>query len=155
LSPITDPPLTPEKVLGWQRPDGHAFVFSERTSGPFLQREVPQHAANDSTRRRPVGYGELNPMQAERGHWWLGHCIVDPDQRRRGVGARLIRGLWGFAFGRLEARRVSLIVFPENEAAFRCYSRNGFVEVGEEFHEFRAGRRERLLRLEAKSPNRG
>ena len=131
LAPGTPPPLTPEGVRAWRKPGGHALVLSES-------------AKND-----PIGYGELNPMRADHGHWWLGHMIVRGDKRGRGIGHAFLRALLNRAFHDLAAYRVSLIVFPGNHAAIGCYRRNGFIPVSEEYH--RIGGHDavnRLLRME-------
>ena len=144
LAPSTSPPLTPEKVLAWLRPGGYAYVY----------RPITPAVANvnhpDESSTEPLAYGELNPMPNETLHWWLGHCVVRPGLRGRGIGLQFVRELLGKAFGLHAARRVSLIVFPDNEPAIRCYRRAGFVQIGQEFHSFREPR-EKLLRLEIHS----
>ena len=131
LAPSTLPPLTAEKVAAWKRPGGEAFVLAM--------------GRGDA----PAGYGELNPMRSGCGDLWLGHVIVRPDLRGRGVGTFLSRALLSEAFGQRGANRVSLIVFPDNLAALRCYRRAGFIPAGEEHHQFGgADGTHRLLRLE-------
>ena len=131
LAPSTPPPLTAEKVSKWRKVGGEAFVgFENRDSCP-------------------VAYGELNPMRYESGHVWLGHVIVDPTRRRMGIGRRFVERLLNEAFFERAARKVSLIVFPDNAAAIRCYESIGFCRAGEEHHRFAAsGPIQRLLRLE-------
>lgn len=131
MAPSTSLPLTANKVITWKRPGGRALVLIH---------------AGDS---RPLGYGELNPLRADPAHLWLGHVIVRPDQRGRGAGQALVRALLEFAAERLFARNVSLIVFPENKAAIKCYRRVGFSIAGEEYHRFGGvGPRHRFLRLD-------
>jgi len=131
VAPSTRPPLTTAKVTGWRKPSGEAFT---------LLREADRQA---------VGYGELNSMRKEPGHLWLGHLVVRPDQRGKGAGQVLVRALLAYASERHLASRVSLIVFPDNTAALKCYRRVGFTIVGEEYHQFGGvGPRRRLLRLE-------
>jgi RimJ/RimL family protein N-acetyltransferase len=135
LAPGTEPPLTAAKVDRWKKPGGYAFVLVEAGTPD------------------PLGYGELNPMRSERRHMWLGHIVICPQRRGRGIGQAFVRALVSHAFDRLAAQRISLIVFPENTPAVRCYRRLGFVEVGEEYHGFNgAPRRHRLLRFEIKPP---
>jgi RimJ/RimL family protein N-acetyltransferase len=131
LAPSTHPPLTAEKILGWKKPGGSAFVLVKGGEGP------------------PWGYGEINPMRKGGEYLWLGHIIVRPDQRGRGMGSILLRALLVEVFERRNATRVALIVFPDNLAALRCYRRVGFSLSGEEIHQFdSAGPTHRLLRLE-------
>jgi len=131
LAPSTLPPLTADKVRGWRKADGDAYV-----------------ALNESG-TCPMAYGELNPMRHEVGHLWLGHVIVDPALRGSGIGRRFVEHLLSEAFFGRAARMVSLIVFPDNTAAVRCYQSAGFRCAGEEHHRFIAGGPlQRLLRFE-------
>ena len=135
LAPNTCPPLTAAKVLAWNKGEGEAFVL--------LLRGDPW----------PHGYGELNRMSNRKGHFWIGHIVVRPDRRRRGFGAALVRLLLARAFEHRRADRVSLIVFPDNRAAIRCYDRVGFVKTGEERHPFAGWRTSpRLWRMEMDRP---
>ena len=136
LAPSTPFPLTAEKVSMWRKVGGEAFVALED---------------RDSC---PMAYGELNPMRYESGHVWLGHVIVDPTRRRMGIGRRFVGSLLTKAFFERAARKVSLIVFPDNTAAIRCYESIGFCRAGEEHHRFAAeGPLQRLLRLEIACPS--
>ena len=135
LAPGSTMPLTAEKVLAWRRP--HGYVFE-------LARE------GDDT---PIGYAELNPMQRERGHLWLGHVILCPTERGRGIGTVFVRMLLEYAFDQLAARCVSLIVYPNNKPAVDCYQRVGFKAIREEYHAFGSSNvEERMLRLEIRPP---
>ncbi len=131
VAPSSHTPLTAAIVVAWKKPEGEAFILTR----------------NGDT--QPIGYGELNPMRNEPDHLWIGHIIVRPDQRGYGAGETLVRTLVKCAFERRFASRVSLIVFPDNTAAVRCYSRVGFRIVSEEYHRFGGvGPRHRLLRLQ-------
>jgi RimJ/RimL family protein N-acetyltransferase len=118
-------------VVGWTRERGAAFLLFERGL------------------KTPGAYGEVNPMRSDPQHFWLGHLVVDPSRRGRGIGRQLTRGLIGWACRRLGARRLTLVVFPENEPAIRCYQKCGFRSRGEEFHAFGGDpEQHRMLRLE-------
>ncbi len=136
LAPSTPPPLTEEKVLSWQKPGGHAFVGYDDSCGDM------------------VAYGELNPMGHRSDRLWIGHCLIRPDRRGRGIGQTFVRVLLKEAFDHLKSSRVSLIVFPDNQPAVRCYQRAGFAFISEEWHTFVPGRPERLMKLEALPPGR-
>ncbi len=134
VAPSTKLPLTSEKVIRWKKPGGQAYVL---VSG------------NSSESSEIMAYGELNPMRQVPTDLWLGHLIVRPDQRGRGVGKTLVLGLLERAFQRYDAHRVVLVVFPDNRAAIECYCRCGFQIIREERHSFvEDGPKHRLLRLE-------
>jgi RimJ/RimL family protein N-acetyltransferase len=48
----------------------------------------------------------------------------------RGTGSRLLRSVLKICFDDLDAHRVELFVFEDNERARRTYLKNGFVEEG-------------------------
>jgi RimJ/RimL family protein N-acetyltransferase len=151
LAPNTAPPLTPEKVLEWQKPEGRAYVAvaarPEEPNGSPPPRAMHNGDCGESDL---VAYGELNPIQGRPRQFWLGHCLVRPDRRGRGLGCAFVKTLLRQAFAVLRASNVALIVFPDNRAALHCYLRAGFVAVGEEWHSFLSAPPERLLRLEAR-----
>lgn len=118
LSPRTPPPLTSAKVLEWGRAGGAAFLHIASPGEP------------------PCGYVELNPMPNEPGHWWMGHCLVAPAARGRREGSRIVRLLLREAFVSREARRLSLVVFPGNVEAVRCYQSAGFVTLHDVYRSF-------------------
>lgn len=134
LAPSTDPPLTPQKVIEWKKPGGTALV------------------ARDDHTAELIAYAELNPMRNQDDHLWLGHVIVNPE-RRGGTGQAFVRSLLNHAIDRLGATRISLVVFPQNRVAIRCYRRVGFSIIGEEYHSFGTSTlRHKLVRLEIKFP---
>lgn len=137
LAPGTHAPLTPAKVLNWKRELGHPLLLF----------------ANDQ--QRPIGYGELNAMPKDLRSLWLGHVIIRPDCRGLGYGRLLTEALLDLAFNEMRCKCVSLIVFPQNVAAVKCYLRAGFCTVGDEYHRF-CGREQkyRLLRLQIEASQR-
>ncbi len=135
LAPSTSAPLTAEKVLKWLRPGGRLWVL--RRGGDDV----------------PMGYAELNPMSRRADDYWLGHVLVRPDLRHCGLGVKFVGMLIDHAFGRLGGTRLSLIVFPDNTAAIRCYRRAGFRSAGLEYHRFSGlGGKQAVLRLEIEKP---
>ena len=133
LAPRTPPPLSATKVLHWQAPGHQAFMLIE-----------PGAPA-------PLGYGELNILNAAARRYWLGHLIVDPARRGRGLGVQLTRLLLWEAFCRQGAREVSLVVFPENRRAIVCYEAAGLRADGHELHDFPAyAQQVNLLRMVAR-----
>lgn len=127
LAPRTPPPLTAMKVLGWKRPGRRAYVVT-----------ASEEAA-------PVGYGEVNLLDQRRREFWLGHLVVDPGQRGRGIGTAMVRLLIEEAIRTMGARRVSLVVFPANASAIRCYRAAGMRDVCHEYHVFLSRRRQAML----------
>jgi RimJ/RimL family protein N-acetyltransferase len=72
--------------------------------------------------------GILNLEVAPYGVAGLGMCVAQ-DWRGRGVGGALVEGAIAAA-RRLGAHKLSLQVWPHNQAARRLYRRHGFVEEG-------------------------
>jgi GNAT superfamily N-acetyltransferase len=131
LAPGTAWPLTADKVCGWTGP----------TDRPVLLFEGAQSI--------PSGYAELNPLRESKTQLWIGHLIIAPARRRRGLGRRFTRMLVEDAFSDPRAERVVMIVFPENQPALRCYESVGFRVIRTEQHRFPPHQQERsLLRLE-------
>lgn len=122
LAPHTPPPISANRVRGWALP-GHE---------PLLL------MAGESA---AVAYGELNVLAQNRAEYWVGHLVVDPARRGEGFGRALTQALCERAFRLRGALSVSLVVFPENETAIRCYRACGFCEAGTEWHSFTAYRR--------------
>lgn len=118
LSPRTPAPLTATKITRWGRGQGCQLVY---------------RAPRESD---PCAYAELNEMPEGHDHWWLGHCLVAPSRRGQGLGGRIVRLLLECAFLVRHAQRVSLVVFPENVGAVRCYRRAGLSERGDVYRRF-------------------
>ena len=130
LAPRTPPPLTPQKVLDWHGAGKTALLA-------YVEGEDA-----------PCGYAEINQTRSKPYELWLGHIIVAPQRRSRGIGSRFVDMLLDEAFESFGAQTVSLVVFPENVAAIRCYQRCGFAVTREECHRFRRGGPKcRMLRL--------
>lgn len=127
LAPRTGPPITPAKVLGWVREGRSPLLLCERET------------------RVAVAYGELNVLDSGINEYWLGHLLTDPLRRGRGLGVILTKLLIARAFERMGATCVSLVVFPENEVAKRCYRAAGMIEAGQETHTFEEYGRTRTL----------
>lgn len=60
----------------------------------------------------------------------IGFVIVDPKRRGQGIGKDMLRLGLNYAFGCCNAKRVTLVVFDDNEPARACYSSIGFVATG-------------------------
>lgn len=127
LAPKTIPPLTPAKVVAWPGAYG----------GPMLL-YCKQQA-------EPIGYVELNPMPGQQGHLWMGHCLVQPERRGAGLGRLMVELLLEKAFSNNGAKIVSLVVFPDNIPAIRCYRTNGFRHMGEQCKYFPSIRRQHCM----------
>jgi len=131
LAPRTPPPLTPAKVLDWHGAGKTALLA-----------QVLGEAG-------PCGYAEINQVRSRPYELWLGHIIVAPQRRGRGIGSRFVDLLLDKAFEAFGAQTVSLVVFPENVAAVRCYQGCGFTVTRDECHRFRRGGPMcRMLRLD-------
>lgn len=126
LAPGTKAPLTASKVVGWAKPGGYRLLYW--AGGPA-----------------PAGYAEINPMHGLNGQWWVGHFIIDPALRSRGLGRRFFRALVRIAFESLAAEQMLLVVFPENESAVRCYEQGGMTIEGREQKLFASTRKRHVF----------
>jgi RimJ/RimL family protein N-acetyltransferase len=151
-------PAQAERVAGWVRNEREAYWFAPKTTPPIAARDIrgwgvaghEQLQLLPAGAKEPVAYGELNALHGAHGQYWLGHLIVDPGLRGQGIGQVLTRLLLNRAFRQLRARRVSLVVFPDNATAIACYRAAGMREDGFEEHDLPAyGARARLLRMAA------
>jgi RimJ/RimL family protein N-acetyltransferase len=77
---------------------------------------------------RVVGGAGLHQMTRHTGLFDLGMMILE-EWRRRGIGSALVRHLIDAARDR-NAYKISLQVWPHNEAAIALYERFGFVKEG-------------------------
>lgn len=118
VAPHTPPPITAQRVLEWAVAARHALVL--------LRDEQPR------------AYGELNHLNALTRRWWLGHLLVAPEFRGRGLGQELVRQLVRKAFQEHAARCVTLVVYPQNERAIQSYLAAGMRLDGFEIHHFAA-----------------
>ncbi len=130
LAPRTPPPLTAQKILAWGSQRNTMFLL---------------HLRDDP---HPRAYGEINRMKRKPYQLWFGHLIVDPQMRRRGIGARFVAMLLHEAFDSQNAAAVSLVVFPDNQPAIRCYLSQGFTATREELLHLPQGRKHRMLRMD-------
>jgi RimJ/RimL family protein N-acetyltransferase len=133
LAPGTPFPLTAAKVVGWTNDDHHRVVLRDAA-------------------QRPVGYAELHALSPRGDQLWIGHLIIAPECRRRGLGQSFVAGLLERTFSEAKVCEVVLLVFPENRRAIACYERCGFIAQGEETRHFaEVGRTCHFLRMAVSS----
>ncbi len=136
LSPF-DPALA-DRVVGWVRDEDELFWLAPKTAPPLSMEKVlhwPGSGSQPMFMRmegspEPLGYLELNTMPGDVRHFWIGHCIIHPDHRGNGRGRTMIRLILDEAFDQRQGQRMSLVVFPDNRPAIRCYQSVGFRHVG-------------------------
>jgi RimJ/RimL family protein N-acetyltransferase len=128
LAPKTMPPLTAAKVIEWTRDRGQAYLF-------FKQGQSV-----------PRGYFELNPMPSSESHLWAGHCVIDPRWRGIGAGRQMTTLMIREAFEARGTHRLSLVVFPDNIQAIRCYESAGFLSSGQQLQCFSSTGKQHRMR---------
>jgi RimJ/RimL family protein N-acetyltransferase len=96
----------------------HATELENPSSRYFLAREGTELA----------GFAILQDVGSAN------QCIrlrrIAVQNARRGVGSRLLRSVLNVCFDDLAAHRVELLVFQENERAYRVYLKTGFIAEG-------------------------
>ncbi len=144
LAPRAAAPISAQTILSWAAPKSNQFVLVPASD----QRRIPSTTTFLSNARSQIlGYGELNELESARRSFWLGHLIIDPSRRGDGYGLQLTQLLLSRAFDHCGAKRVTLVVFPENLIAVACYKRAGFEPDGFENHRAADGSLIRLLRM--------
>ncbi len=123
------------ELMGWF-PDA---ASADLWSGPFLRfpftaatfredlrlDQVDSWALLDDAGQL-VGFGQVYERYG-RNH--LGRIAVHPDRRSQGIGHRLLAELMRKGALRPGCDEFGLYVYPDNDAALRCYRAAGFVEA--------------------------
>jgi|SRR5215469_12811815 len=120
-------------VSSWAQTDEEVLMWCGQPAAPVPAEQINAWAVEDWVQpfglyrdERLVAYGELWVDDDEAGVE-LAHLIVDPAERRLGIGRRLTSGLAVLAQSRYPL--VFLRVHPDNIAAQRCYAAAGFKPV--------------------------
>jgi RimJ/RimL family protein N-acetyltransferase len=127
VAPLTTPPLTGEKVCAWTSGAERGYVYAVAGG-------------------EPAAYGELNDTPGKPGELWIGHFLVAPWARGRNIGKRFCGELLEEGFARRGAVAVGLVVFPDNQAAIRCYRSVGLTDAGPQRRRFPGSRRRHEMR---------
>lgn len=85
------------------------------------------------SQRKPVAYGELWKRPLEMAVE-ITHLIVEPVNRSRGYGTKMLELLYERAAQRSSVAKVILNLYGENEVALGCYLKAGFKLVGVSSH---------------------
>ena len=91
-------------------------------SGSFF----PMTAVDDSG---IVGHMIMRYTDEEKTVIRFGFIIVDDKKRGMGYGAKMLDEAIRYAFEKLNAQKITLGVFDNNEAAHRCYRSVGFTDT--------------------------
>lgn len=79
----------------------------------------------------PVGYLIMRIPGEDRNVLRFGFVIVDPEIRCKGYGKKMLELSLNYAFNIYNANEVTLGVFEDNDAAYKCYKSVGFMETGD------------------------
>ncbi|WP_030761484.1 GNAT family N-acetyltransferase [Streptomyces sp. NRRL F-2664] len=127
-------------VAGWPTSAGEVSLWCGRQEFPFSEQTITAWQQDADVRAHVlveddavVGYGELW-LDADEDEVELARIIVAPDNRGRGLGRALVRGLLARAAAAGHAD-VFLRVHPDNAAALRCYRAAGFAPVAPDLAE--------------------
>jgi RimJ/RimL family protein N-acetyltransferase len=98
----------------------------------------------DSSRGEHVGWVNCYDLDEVVGSTYVGICLPDPVNRRRGMGREALELLAGYLFRRRRLREVRVTTWTGNTPMIRCALGAGFREVSRSPH-----RAERSIRGEA------
>jgi ribosomal protein S18 acetylase RimI-like enzyme len=120
-------------VSGWATTDEEVLLWCGHAVAPVSAGQISAWAGEEGVQpfglyrgERLVAYGELW-VDDDEAEVELARLIVDPAERRQGLGQSLATGLAELARSRYP--RVFLRVHPDNIAARRCYAAAGFEPV--------------------------
>ncbi|RME23454.1 MAG: GNAT family N-acetyltransferase [Candidatus Zixiibacteriota bacterium] len=82
---------------------------------------------------KPIGYGELWARPAEQAVE-IAHLLIDPYERGKGYGTRLVERLYDRAGERPGVARVLINLFSDSREALGCYVNAGFQIIGTTKH---------------------
>lgn len=125
-----DPDLR-DQVLGHPFPVGRPVVerwFASLETGPGSTKVV--FAVEDLASGHAVGLAQLHRIDWIDRTSFFGFQLGDPEVRGRGLGKEAMQLLIGFAFQRLNLRKLLCDVVASNDAALGLYKGLGFVEEG-------------------------
>ena len=135
-----DPSLDFEIIKNWiTEPREHAMWCAGRTKFPIeredftrLLDDIAQRCGDvpfiaEDTDGKPVGFFCYS-VNAESKYGMLKFVMVDPAQRGRGYGKKMLRLAVDQAFEMTGAEAVALCVLSANTGAKKCYESVGFTE---------------------------
>ncbi len=92
----------------------------------------------DSETGEILGHCQIMRIDFQQHSASLGRILINPDCRGRGLGARMLNEITGYAKKVLNLKKLSLRVYDFNQTAIKCYKNIGFIETGTEFLEMEA-----------------
>ena len=94
--------------------------------------EAQIYAAFRKENPKPIGFTLLYPKPSfvsPKKNWHIGYLFVETDQRKKGIGQRLVNTAINFAKNE-EASFISLNTETDNYTAQKLYENIGFVKEG-------------------------
>ena len=124
-----------KQILSWS---DNSTDFYKWTAGVLGDYPISEEQFNQVMKHRAfvclngddiVGFFTLRKPDNSVDEFRIGFVIIAPDKRRLGFGKKMLKLGIEYAFHNLDAKRLSLAVFENNEAAYYCYKSVGFSDV--------------------------
>lgn len=128
-------PSDAETVLSWCRDEKTFYQWTAGMIGTYPPSVASFESLGSLMRftalddQEVVGFFTARNPSGSQDELRFGFVIVDPDKRGKGCGKKMLQLGIKFAFEIYGAERVSLGVFENNPAAYRCYKAAGFQDV--------------------------
>ena len=103
------------------RPEHLNEYYDRQAGNPNLWQMTATDEGN-----QPVGHFTMRYLGPETNTVHLGFIILDPSQRGQGQGRAMVLQALRYSYDILLADQVTLYVFLDNPAAYRCYESAGF-----------------------------
>lgn len=112
-------------------PLDHAQLEAYYLSGQLNPSLRKIYKAVDSRSRAVLGHIELNTIDWRNRSASVSKVLVgEKHAQNQGVGSQMVARLLEIAFDEMKLHRLELRVFDFNQAAIRCYEKNGFSIEG-------------------------
>ncbi|NVK22305.1 MAG: GNAT family N-acetyltransferase [Kangiellaceae bacterium] len=112
-------------VVMWGGPNIR-FPFTEQTFKEDIKlKDIATYTIVDES-ENPLAFGQIYPRL---GRCHLGRLAVNPDNRRQGLGQRLIASLCEIGNQTLNTQGYSLFVLSDNNSALNLYQKLGFRQA--------------------------
>ena len=130
-----------EKFNAWIGQNDHPHTYDAEVKWATTEKDGnvkfiiaarDKHFPDNTGKDIPIGTCAISKKAGNACRYELGIMIGNTDYHSAGYGTETMKMLIKFAFNELNAHTVCLSLVADNERAFKCYAKAGFVVCGRE-----------------------